>query len=148
MPESPSSYHAAAIRVCVDTLDPIRRVATGRLLNQWIPRPLEFSDLGQLLLQAERILDIQGFPQAYQRKRSFSVPSGNPSEKADESEQGIDPAVVEAAHGMVRTFSIIVETRMNTTWQGLINWLDVTPMVHFDSALELIRIADEALFAE
>ena len=44
-----------------------------------------------------------------------------------------------------RTFIVKVEYSQNTTWQGQIVWAEENKSVRFRSALELIKLMDEAI---
>jgi hypothetical protein len=43
------------------------------------------------------------------------------------------------------TFIIQVQYRQNSTWQGKVVWVEENRTQHFRSALELIKLVDEAL---
>ena len=46
------------------------------------------------------------------------------------------------------TFVIKVHYKQNTTWQGTVQWVEKDRMRSFRSALELIRLMDEAVSEE
>jgi len=43
------------------------------------------------------------------------------------------------------TFEIEVISQQNTTWQGSIHWMEKNQRQYFRSALEMIKLFDEAL---
>lgn len=43
------------------------------------------------------------------------------------------------------TFLVRIEYCQNKTWQGKITWAEENKVAHFRSALELLRIMDEAV---
>jgi len=45
----------------------------------------------------------------------------------------------------VGTFEISVKFMQNATWQGQIHWIERNQKQHFRSALEMIKLMDEAL---
>ena len=45
----------------------------------------------------------------------------------------------------VGTFEISVKFMQNATWQGQIYWIERNQKQHFRSALEMIKLMDEAL---
>lgn len=47
--------------------------------------------------------------------------------------------------GEKNTFVIQVRCQQNATWQGSVHWVENEQTQHFRSALELIRLMDEAL---
>lgn len=142
-------HTSAALRVCVDQMEGGR--ISGRVVSRRLTRPIRFDDVGSLLLQIEAVLDVQKFPQAFQRTRTFQ-PRQAPGEEAPAAAQtapaapslaeGMPEAEVEAAHGAVSTFLLFVFTRQNTTWQGVLDWLDGSPRVRYSSVLELLKLVD------
>ena len=111
------NHNSAALRVCVDRAEQGR--ISGRVFGQRLVRPIVFTDIGDLLLQVEAVLDAQNFPQAFQRVRTF-VP-GKMEQQPPAAlgvEDGIPAGEVAAAAGQVTTFLLSVVTRRNTTWQG------------------------------
>ncbi|MCL2249531.1 MAG: hypothetical protein FWC13_09695 [Oscillospiraceae bacterium] len=45
----------------------------------------------------------------------------------------------------VGTFEISVKFMQNATWQGQIHWIERNQKQHFRSALEMLKLMDEAL---
>lgn len=43
------------------------------------------------------------------------------------------------------TFIVKILYQQNNTWQGTVNWADQRKEQHFRSALELIRLIDDAI---
>ena len=48
-------------------------------------------------------------------------------------------------HGDAGTFIIRVQHRQHSSWQGMVSWVEEDRTVPFRSALELIKMIDEAL---
>lgn len=44
-----------------------------------------------------------------------------------------------------KTFVIVVREQQHNTWQGTLSWVDKSRKSNFRSALELIRLMDEAV---
>lgn len=42
------------------------------------------------------------------------------------------------------TFIVKIMNKQNGTWQGSVNWIEGQKTLHFRSALELIKLLDEA----
>ena len=138
------SYDTAALRVCVDqALDGRIR---GRIVSQRLSAPIVFSDVTDLILQAEGVMDAQKFPQAFQRIRTFAPGSGPDVPAAQTREEMTPQETVAAARGAQDTFLIHVDTRQNATWQGAVDWLDGSPKQNFESILELIKFVDQRYF--
>ena len=145
MSESKISYQASSLRVCVDKLDIENRRMEGRIYSRWLPQPVSFGDLSRLVLGIEEALEKQGFPHAFQRKRTF--PQNKRTSAEDECGCPMGDSV-ERESGTVSTLAVTVETRLNTTWQGRVDWQNDLPSVRFESALEFIRILDSHFFPE
>ena len=141
------NHNSAALRVCVDRAEQGR--ISGRVFGQRLVRPIVFTDIGDLLLQVEAVLDAQNFPQAFQRVRTF-VP-GKMEQQPPAAlgvEDGIPAGEVAAAAGQVTTFLLSVVTRRNTTWQGYLEWLDSGERQEFESVLELLKLTDHHVFRQ
>lgn len=51
-------------------------------------------------------------------------------------------------HGDMGTFIVRVQHRQHSSWQGVVTWADKQKSVPFRSALELMKMIDEALTSE
>jgi len=130
-------YNNSYFRVCVD-----KKPLGGRIVGQRTSVPIDFNDVGDLLLKIETVLDTQDFPRAFQRKRTFGEPQQ--TVRRDEEQQVIFMSIdeVTAAKGEISTFELRVNARQNASWQGRLDFLD-GEQKQFMSALELIHILDE-----
>lgn len=140
MPFSDLNAPSAALRICVNRAEPGR--LSGLVYGQRLTAPMPFSDLGALLLQLDEVLEVQNFPQAFQRYRRFGQkPSGVPA--AATPEAGLSADAVNAAQGEAFTFVLQILSRRNSSWQGTLDWLDDSAPQEFASALELMRMIEE-----
>ncbi len=115
----------------------------GRIYSRWLSEPMQFSDLGNLVLRMDEIMDVRNYPQAYQRSRTFLAHKNVAGELMAESEErGIPAGEVEAAGGKLGTFSVAVYSRRSSCWQGSVDWLDGTPREEFESILIFLRKVD------
>lgn len=133
---SPSSF----LRVCVDQADGSR--ISGKVYSQRLTSPMAFSDMGNLILRLDEVLEKQNFPQAFQRSRTFREHEAHVPAAGDPDE-GIPLEEVEKAQGSLATFTLCILSRRNASWQGWVDWMDGSPRQQFASALELIRLAEE-----
>ena len=129
-------HQNGVIRICVDRLE--GEQIGGRVLSQRLTAPMDFSDLGSLLLQLEALLERQNFPQAFQRIRSFT---GSVQEHAESllPEGALTKEAVERARGKMATFVLHILTRRNATWQCVLEWLEGERRAWFSSELELLK---------
>lgn len=133
------NHQNSILYLCVDRVT-CGHIA-GRVVSQRLTRPMAFSDLGSLLLQLDRLMNRQGFPQAFQNIRSFvdDGSSGPELPAADTPEQGMPADQVHAARGALDTLVLHIVTRRNSTWQGLAYHAGREEAVsRFSSALELL----------
>lgn len=108
---------SSLFRICVD------QGSGGRVYSCRMKEPVSFSDLGDLLLKLERILEAQDYPRAAQRIRTFredekrSAHTGIPA-------GGMSWETVQEARGVRMTFELLILSRLSATWQGYIQWND------------------------
>jgi len=95
----------------------------------------QFQSLTELLIALAEMFDEAKFPQAYEQIRQFS------EQKAVLSKgNALNPS-----RGKVATFELRMLFRQNSSWQGLIYWLEEKEKESFRSVLELIFLLDSAL---
>ena len=124
------------IYICVDRLEGDR--AGGRIFSRRLAAPMDFSDLGGLLLCVETLLERQNFPQAFQRMRSFTRKApGHPADCLPEGAMSAN-AVMDA-RGEVVTVVLRILTRRNTTWQGTLECVERGERDIFFSELEFLE---------
>lgn len=116
----------------------------GRLLSAYLPEPMYFQTMEEMLKKIDNLYDCLDFPQAYCDYRSF--------QKTDS--EGLIHKKVELLmvdnnlaneKGKKATFIVQVKFRQNASWQGSITWADKNKSQNFRSALELIKLIDSAL---
>lgn len=142
MPFSDLTSPYSALRVCVDHATPGH--IAGQVYSARLTAPIEFSDLGALLLRLDQVLDAQNFPQAFQKGRSFSAKESRVP-AADSPEHGMPQAEVETHRGDHATFVLYILSRRSSSWQGTVNWLDGEKPQEFSSALELMKLIEDRM---
>lgn len=135
------NYQEAALRVCVD--DMRNGAFSGHIEGRRIKSSISFTDFSDFVIQVDSLLDIQQFPQAFQQIRSFTEKSA-PTVPAVQTKDEIGPGnELSSIFGKCVTFSFLVISRMNATWQGYIDWLDSTDKQRFESTLEFLKLIGE-----
>jgi len=136
------SYIAGVMRVCVDIIENGQML--GQVFTTCLEHPLAFSDAGNMVVQVERLLDMRGFPHAYNKTRSFFAAdrAHGKLERVPAELSGVD---LSEKSGSLITFELHILTRQNATWQGKADWLDNSPPVSFKSALELLLLIDDRI---
>jgi len=143
---SPVTAMSLKMRVCVDTHG--NGGLAGTLYSQFLQEPFVFQDIVQLIDKMDGIYDSCSFPQAFLSQRTFNI--GKPSRRVLQKE-GVRYMIQEAmpdVQGSKGTFMVTVQFRQNATWQGTIVWTEKNKKQHFRSALEMLKLMDEALAAE
>ena len=88
------------------------------------------------------LFDSLSFPQASFEGRKFKIKKAKPIIKR------VDDAVKETMNeiisGKPTTFVVNVQYRKNATWQGTITWVEQDQTMHFRSALEMLKLMEQA----
>lgn len=127
--------HEQTIVISVDSYDD--KVAKGRFWYGQEGCETKFTGLMQLLLLTEKALGEQKLP-VEDRCKSFVRLA--PAPTAQEFTQPADPT-----RGTLGTFRMRVLFRQNTSWQGLLTWVETSQEERFRSVLELATLIDSAL---
>ena len=94
----------------------------------------------------DKIFGIYSFPQMFFTKRTFSE---GKAKRNSSPRKGITYMTQQesglSAQRAKGTFLISVQFRQNATWQGSIVWVEKNLKQRFRSALEMIKLMDEAL---
>lgn len=123
------------IVISVDSYDD--KIVKGRFWYGREGNETRFTGLMQLLLLTEKALGEQKRP-AEDRCKSFVRP--DPAQTAQEDIQPTDPT-----RGALETFRMRVLFRQNTSWQGILTWMEAKQEESFRSVLELSILLDSAL---
>lgn len=111
----------------------------GRL---WYPASgdeQKFENLMQLIEEIDASVKTLGFPDEYNRLRSFDTQE----ETAVAQDESVVAPTPEA--GALATFEIKIIFLQNATWQGIVKWDDKDMEENFRSMRELIYLMDSAL---
>ena len=128
-------------RICIDGR---RGTVSGRVYSKLRPAPIIFSGLGEMLLEVNRMFDECGYPQAFQELRSFQ----DQTERAGPwkfPQPQLGDEEMEQHRGRYCTFDIVVQSRRQAGWQGILMKPDRTLVARFSSELELLGAMCEEL---
>ncbi len=127
--------------ICVDEYD--AHSISGRIYHPGNETPVHFNEIGRLLIQADKLMDEQNYPQPSTLSRSFvkSLQS-----QAKSKEKKLMPKKTEVSEkGGKGTFVVQIQYRQHATWQGKVLWAEKNESMQFRSALELLKLIDSAL---
>lgn len=136
---NPSSPNIVCI--CIDAI--VDGNTQGKFYNCYSKGPVYFNDICELVLKIENFFDDIKFPESATKLRSFLK---NETETVGKGlEKHMTPKEVTEQKGSQATFVVHVQYRQNSTWQGNVIWADRNITKNFRSALELIKLMDQAL---
>ncbi|MBR3703994.1 MAG: hypothetical protein IKM11_00680 [Oscillospiraceae bacterium] len=133
----------SSLRVCVDRVNGC--AAAGRVFGRRLTAPILFDDLSSLALRLDQVFDQQNFPQAFQSHRTFLREKDWEESAVADLSDGMSEEMVNAQYGAIATFEILMVSRRNSSWQGMIDWLDGRERRNFYGYLELLRLLSERL---
>jgi len=139
----PVTASAISILLCVDSYE--AGDLNGFLDSLLLPEPLPFQGIVQLINKMDDFFDKHSFPQVFFKKRSFDEKKDNKHTGSKEGTSGMQRESMKIDQGAKGTFLISVHYRQNATWQGTIAWAEKNKKQRFRSALEMIKLIDEAL---
>ncbi|MCI1965220.1 MAG: hypothetical protein LKJ17_03680 [Oscillospiraceae bacterium] len=114
----------------------------GRLYSGYYRRVYAFQSETELLFAIDHLCDSMQFPQASSNRRRFESKSTKTLVRKVEIFMKSD---IEADVNQDRaTFLVHIKFRQNATWQGSITWVEQEKTQNFRSALEMLKLMDEA----
>lgn len=117
----------------------------GDLYNDFTEQRISFQNTCDMLLKMEQVYDGLCFPQRSVNERSFS-PKMAKRRTGKELKEFVEQQEkeIQEQNGSAK-FVVHVQFRQNATWQGTIQWLEGDKVQRFRSALEMLKLMDEAL---
>lgn len=134
--EKKRKYPSNGFRICVDGRENDIR---GKVFSPLEERTITFSGFNELMLAMDEIFDKNGYPQAFQEKRTFTDKKGS-APYHGVPEVSPEAALIYEKEGTLFTVDVIVESRRNTSWQGYVYLTDNTKLGDFQGEIELLQI--------
>ena len=128
----------STLRLCIDSV--CDESITGRVFSRRFTCAVPFSDLITLILKLDKVFDRQGFPQAFQRARTFLRTEMDADYIAGDPAHGVSGEYVLAQRGELLTLDVTVVSRRNANWQGSVCWVENGKQQEFSGILELLRL--------
>ena len=130
---------ANGFRICVDTEE---QDMAGRIYSLLVPEVITYSGWNELFLKMDAVFDQVGYPQAFQDKRSFT--GGTKAASYQGSPKLLQPyEAVTHERGLLWTVDVVVISRRDTSWQGIVYDLDRQELGQFDGELGLMKILEQ-----
>lgn len=117
----------------------------GRFYHCYSAEPTIFSNVVELLREAEKLFDGISFPQASTKTRSFVEKEHAQERSMQRPEPVVDQASVVGHNGKLGTFVTNVKFRQNSTWQGEFYWIEGESVLKFSNTLDFIKQIDVTL---
>lgn len=138
MTSDETRYPANSFRLCIDGID---NDIYGEIHSPVKREPIPFFGTGDVLLKMDKLFDMLGYPQAFQRRRSFGI------QKKEKSYKGIPEPVLtggELRHfkGKLCTYDIRVDSRRDSSWQGVVLNDDHELIGSFQGDMDLVALLD------
>ena len=132
-------YPANGFRICVDTEE---QDMAGRIYSLLAPEVITYSGWNELFLKMDAIFDRVGYPQAFQEKRCFT--GGTRAASYQGSPKRLQPQeAVTHERGQLWTVDVVVISRRDASWQGIVYDLDRQELGQFDGELGLMKILEQ-----
>jgi len=131
------------LNICVDRhfCDEV----SGRLYHCYSQDPIHFSNIIELIREAEKLFDTIAFPQASNKPRSFVEQEAPRTMPVKRPEKTVDPKEVTSHQGNLVSLITNVRFRQNSTWQGEFYWVEQGRTLLFSNTLDFIREIDAVL---
>lgn len=127
--------------ICIDAIK--NESYEGRLYHKYHKSCIKFYDIGQLLLELDKLCDQSGYPQNTTIDRTFRKQDF--STLREEEIQMSDTDKILNQNGGLATFVVHIKYRQHSTWQGEVVWAEKNQKQTFRSALELMKLIDSAI---
>jgi hypothetical protein len=124
-------------------LNPIHsETLKGHVYSEYYKKTLRFYNECELLSGMDDMFDSISFPQASFEGRKFEIKKAKPIiKRVDDT---VDETMSEIMNKKPMTFVVNVQYRKNATWQGTITWVEQNQTLHFRSALEMLKLMEQA----
>ena len=130
------NYNTAVFKLCLDSK------TSGTVAGQRLRESIAFSNLTDLLIKLDYVMDMQDYPRAFQRKRQFEQDGKKDTAVpfATSPDDVMSAEAVDSYAGAQATLMLQIMTRQNATWQGSVS--SGAERFLFDSDLQLLEIID------
>lgn len=137
---------ATRVLICVDACS--AGEPSGKWHNPFLPHPVRFESVMQLLCGMDALYNELSFPQPSFCPRSWRDDAQQRDrcrKRQKEVKRYMSDEIFKEKWGGKATFVVQVQFRQNATWQGTVTWAEKNETRHFRSTLELLRLMDQSL---
>ncbi|MDD3193201.1 MAG: hypothetical protein PHE47_05030 [Oscillospiraceae bacterium] len=137
------SVNITRTQICVDDVQ--NGEPLGYLYNPYMPDRFAFFGYLSLVNAMDDFFDQMKCPKSYNQYRTFAPEKPGQRQPEKEVIRYMAEDVFTSKTGEKTTFTVQVQFRQNSTWQGTIAWMEGKKIQQFRSALEMIKLMDNAL---
>lgn len=131
-----------AFRVCVDLIE---EDISGRIYSPLSEKMIPFAGIGEILVKMDELFDCCGYPQAFQNKRSFDTVKEQKNLYRGLPEKLQNTEDILSHYGKEGTFDLLVKSRQNASWQGVLYDDEGNVLKEFDGEIGLLSILMELI---
>ena len=113
----------------------------GCIYNEYYKKVFHFQNEYEMISAMEDLFNSLAFPHASFESRSFQDKFKKIIKKVDDV---MDDSMKDLRQNEKTTFIVNVQYRQNATWQGTITWVEENRTQHFRSALEMLKLMEQA----
>lgn len=142
MNQMEKKYPPNCFRVCIDNAEVDLR---GLIYSPVGDGELKFAELRELILQMDNLFDRTGYPQSFQEKRSFRKTKTQNAAYRGVPATEITYGDMQQYSGAIATLDIMVISRRNASWQGIIFSTEGKRLGEYDGEWQMIDIIQKYL---
>jgi len=144
MKEQLSVYTGISNSIVLAVDDKDIRGIQGRVYHAYSEEAIPIACFEEVIRIAENLFNDLGYPQMTTNDREFGGSSYS-YRKKEEMVRVMDDKTLFEQRGDLGTFTIRVQHRQHSSWQGKVTWMENNETVCFRSALELMKMIDNVL---
>ena len=144
MKEQLSVYTGISNSIVLAVDDKDIRGIQGRVYHAYSEEAIPIACFEEVIRIAENLFNDLGYPQMTTNDREFGGSSYS-YRKKEEMVRVMDDKTLFEQRGDLGTFTIRVQHRQHSSWQGKVTWMEKNETVCFRSALELMKMIDNVL---
>lgn len=144
MKEQLSVYTGISNSIVLAVDDKDIRGIQGRVYHAYSEEAIPIACFEEVIRIAENLFNDLGYPQMTTSDRDFWGNSYS-YRKKEEMVRVMDDKTLFEQRGDLGTFTIRVQHRQHSSWQGKVTWMENNETVCFRSALELMKMIDNVL---
>lgn len=129
------------IRLCIDGYDDEIK---GRIYSKMCDEPMEFDNCCEMLMKADELFEQIGYPQSFCDSRNFITGTAKGHYELP-GQPLINDEVLQKQEGQLCTLDVLIRSRRQASWQGIIKNEHDSPTHEFSCGMELLRYIEKVV---